>query len=103
MAPGSPYGMRNTPKWSSKLIESQSADHRASPTPRTPRSCRTHKTRPVDIESDNDLIIPKTDDDDQPPKNNQYRGGEIREARRKAPKASRIPHINYDWVWWVWC
>ncbi|KAF2734267.1 hypothetical protein EJ04DRAFT_552806 [Polyplosphaeria fusca] len=94
MAPGSPYGLRNTPRRSSKLIESQSADYRASPTPQTPRSRRPPKPRPgrgrtrldtipVDIESDNDVVIPETDDDDQPSKNAQYRGGEIRKARQK--------------------
>ncbi|KAF2730622.1 hypothetical protein EJ04DRAFT_567563 [Polyplosphaeria fusca] len=109
MAPGSPYRLRNTPKRSSKLLESLYADYRASPTPRTPRSRPYAKSRPnrgrtgpraVDIESDADVIVSETDDDDQPSKNTQYRGGQIRDGRRRAPKASRMALPNFIWVVW---
>ncbi|KAF2728900.1 cytochrome P450 [Polyplosphaeria fusca] len=71
----------------------ESVDYRASPTPATPRSRRTPKSRaargrthPADIEIDTDVLIPETDDDDQPAKGAQSHGG-TQESRQRSPSA----------------
>ncbi|KAF2731000.1 hypothetical protein EJ04DRAFT_526454 [Polyplosphaeria fusca] len=104
MAHNSPYGFRNTPMKSSKLIKSQYVDYRASPTPATPRSRRTPKscttrgrTHPADIELDTNVLIPETDDDDQPAKGAQSHRG-TQESRQRHPTAPRIYDFQYDWV-----
>ncbi|KAF2728290.1 hypothetical protein EJ04DRAFT_591883 [Polyplosphaeria fusca] len=103
------YGLRATPKKSSRLIESQLAytsdTERASPTPATPRSRRTPKTpayrrrtQSVVTDSDNEVEPQEVDDDgSQPPTSAQPSGGN-REPHRKPQKKARITEFNYGWV-----
>ncbi|KAF2730624.1 hypothetical protein EJ04DRAFT_515135 [Polyplosphaeria fusca] len=103
------YGLRATPKKSSRLIESQLAytsdTERASPTPATPRSRRTLKTpayrrrtQSVVTDSDNEVEPQEVDDDGSQPLTSAQPSGGNCEPCRKPPKKARITEFNYGWV-----